>query len=542
MRDPLDLERWMQRHKVTTEKLEIARIVLEEVRQGEDVVKSLRSYPLAQGGYISKAILVTEYRRQIAEGETKKDNSLLERIRMKPIRSLSGVTTVTVLTKPYPCPGKCIFCPDDVRMPKSYLVDEPGASRAFQNNFDPYLQVKSRLDSYAAVGHPTDKIELLILGGTWSSYRRDYQETFVKRCYDAMNGVESATLMEAHTLNETASHRNVGLVIETRPDEIDAKELAWLRYLGVTKVQMGVQSLNDRVLDLNKRGHTAAQALRATALLRAAGFKIVLHWMPNLLGATTEIDCLDFERLWQEGYAPDELKIYPTQLLEGTELYTRWQQGEYTPYTQRELVNLIADIKPSIQPYCRVNRIIRDIPSHHVVQGNKRTSLRQDVLAEVQRRGERCNCIRCNEVRKQKVDVDDLTLEDFTYHPAYAEEHFLHYRTADGKIAGYLRLSLPEDTPENHPSADLAFEDLRNAALIREIHVYGQSLAVGAEKDGAAQHIGLGTQLIETAEKIAAAHGFQNLAVIAAIGTRQYYQSRGFQRGRLYMVKPLTTD
>ncbi len=534
-----DLDRWMKRYQITPEKLEIARQILDKVRDGKVVVDAMRSFPLPQGGYLSKSVLVAEYRRQIESGEIVADNSLLERIRMKPVRSLSGVTTVTVLTKPYPCPGKCIFCPDDVRMPKSYLVDEPGAARAFQHDFDPYFQVRSRIESLNAVGHPTDKIELLILGGTWSSYRKDYQEEFIKRCFDAMNEIESTNLEAAQRFNESGPHRNVGLVIETRPDEIDAKELAWLRYLGVTKVQMGVQSLDDRVLEMNKRGHTAGQALRATQLLRAAGFKIVLHWMPNLLGATIDSDREDFNHLWQDGYAPDELKIYPCQLLEGTELYEYWQRGEYRPYTQDELVQLIADIKPDIQPYCRVNRVIRDIPSHHVVEGNRRTSLRQDIVLEMKRRGTHCDCIRCNEVRKQKVDADDLDLKDLVYKMATAEEHFLHYRTPDNKIAGYLRLSLPQDKPENHPAADLDFEDLHRAALIREVHVYGQSLAVGADKDGAAQHIGLGTQLLEEAARIARENGYQNLAVIAAVGTREYYQARGFERGKLYMVKPL---
>ena len=460
-----DLNRWMKRYQITPEKLDVARQILDEVRHGKVVVDAMRAYPLPQGGYLSKSVLVAEYRRQIESGETVADNSLLERIRMKPVRSLSGVTTVTVLTKPYPCPGKCIFCPDDVRMPKSYLVDEPGAARAFQHDFDPYVQVRSRIESLNAVGHPTDKIELLILGGTWSSYRKDYQEEFIKRCFDAMNEVEAASLEEAHRINESGPHRNVGLVIETRPDEIDAKELAWLRKLGVTKVQMGVQSLDDHVLELNKRGHTAAQALRATELLRAAGFKIVLHWMPNLLGATIDLDREDFKHLWQDGYAPDELKIYPCQLLEGTELYTYWQRGEYRPYTQDELVQLIADIKPTIQPYCRVNRVIRDIPSHHVVEGNRRTSLRQDIVLEMKRRGTRCDCIRCNEVRKQKVDSQDLVLKDHGYDLGAAQEHFLHYRTPDNKIAGYLRLSLPQDTLQNHPSADLDFEDLRERSI-----------------------------------------------------------------------------
>ena len=535
-----DMENWIETHGDTPEKLIIAHIVLDEVREGMDVIKSIRSHPLPGGGYVAKSVLVSAYRQLVEIGELDEDPLLLARIRMKPVRSLSGVTTVTVLTKPYPCPGRCIFCPTDVRMPKSYLVDEPGAARAFQNDFDPYTQVLSRLESYKAVGHPTDKIELLILGGTWSAYRHDYQEEFIKRCFDAMNGYEAANLIEAQHYNETTAHRNVGLVIETRPDKITPKELAWLRYLGVTKVQIGIQSLDNHILDLNQRGHTAERALQAAALLRAAGFKIVMHWMPNLLGATIDSDRADFQRLWTDGYAPDELKIYPTQLLDNTELYQHWQRGEYTPYTQAELVNLIADVKPAIQPYCRVNRIIRDIPSHHVVAGNKRTSLRQDALAELTRRGQHCNCIRCNEVRGHKVDPALLELNDLVYHPATAEEHFLHYRTPEGQIAGYLRLSLPADQPDSHPAKDLNFADLKQAALIREVHIYGQSLAVGEEQHGAAQHSGLGTSLLQEAARIAREHGFEHLAVIAAIGTRRYYENRGFKRGELYLIQDLS--
>ena len=230
----------------------------------------------------------------------------------------------------------------------------------------------------------------------------------MKRCFDALNEVETASLADAQVFNETAPHRNVGLVIETRPDEITAgkpagRELAWLRTLGVTKVQMGAQSMDDRILELNKRGHTTAVTLRATALLRAAGFKVVLHWMPNLLGATTTSDRVDFARLWSDGYAPDEIKIYPCQLLANAELYEYWQRGEYLPYTQDDLIQLIADIKPTIPVYCRVNRVIRDIPSTNVVAGNKRTSLRMDVFAELARRGQQCSCIRCREIRGRSL-------------------------------------------------------------------------------------------------------------------------------------------
>ncbi|KPL78592.1 hypothetical protein ADN00_06630 [Ornatilinea apprima] len=458
---------------------------------------------------------------------------------MKPGRTLSGVTTVTVLTKPFPCPGHCIFCPDDTRMPKSYLPDEPGAARAFQNEFDPYRQVRSRIEAYEAVGHPTDKIELLILGGSWSAYPRAYQEQFIRRCFDAMNEADTATLEEAQRVNESAPHRNVGLVIETRPDQISRDELMWLRRLGVTKVQMGAQSLDDDILKLNKRGHSTAELRRAVALLRAGGFKIVLHWMPNLLGATLATDRADFARLWAErgegaGYCPDEIKIYPTQLLEKTELHQHWERGEYRPYTTEELVNLIADVKPSIPVYCRVNRIIRDIPSTHVVEGNRRTSLRQDALEELKRRGQRCQCVRCREVRGQKVNPEHLEKRDTVYQAAQAEEHFLQMVTPDDRLAGFLRLSLPDEG-----APDLALDDLRGAALIREVHVYGQSLEVGAEVEGAAQHIGLGTALLAWAGEIARAKGYARLAVIAAIGTRKYYESRGFTRGDLYMVKPV---
>lgn len=543
--------RWKQQKAITPEKLAQARVVLDEIINGVDPMEALRGNPIPGGNVLSKAALVAAYNEMTARGELSPDKSLLERIRMKPVRTLSGVTTVTVLTKPYPCPGQCIFCPTDVRMPKSYLPDEPGAMRALEHDFDPYTQVRSRLEALEALGHPTDKIELLILGGTWSAYRRDYQEWFIRRCFDAMNtsaplnplefGWDSQDFGEgqeggltaAQTLNETAPHRNVGLVIETRPDEITPKELAWLRYLGVTKVQMGAQSLDDRILEMNKRGHSAAETLKATTLLRAAGFKIVLHWMPNLHGATPESDRADFARLW-DGFCPDEIKIYPNQLLANAELYEVWQRGEYQPYTTQELIDLIADIKPSVPRYCRINRVIRDIPSTNVVEGNKRTSLRQDVHESMKRRGTKCNCIRCREVRGTQVDVSALRLDDLVYAAARAEEHFLSFITPDDRIAGFIRLALPA---KESPSTGLS--DLEGAALIREVHVYGQSLPVGAEGNGAAQHTGLGTRLLQEAEKIARARGFRRMAVIAAVGTRKYYLDRGFERGELYLVKDL---
>jgi elongator complex protein 3 len=526
-------ESWQKARQYTPEMLDLARQVLDDVRRGRKASDAVRRYPLPEGGYLGKHVLVAAYRDLVERGEWEPDSQFLAKIRMKPVRTLSGVTTVTVLTQPYPCPGQCIFCPTDVRMPKSYLPDEPGARRALQHDFDPYDQVAYRLQALEAVGHPTDKIELLILGGTWSAYRKDYQEWFLLRCFEALNGEPSANLEEAYRRNETALHRNVGLVIETRPDHIRPRELVWLRRLGVTKVQMGAQSLDDRILELNRRGHTAAETLHAVRLLRAAGFKIVLHWMPNLLGADPASDAVDFTRLW-DGYCPDEIKIYPNQLLENAELYSYWQRGEYRPYETYELIDLIASIKTTIPRYCRVNRVIRDIPSTNVVEGNKRTSLRQDVHLEMERRRTRCQCVRCREVRGQLVEPGALELEDLQYDTGASEEHFLAYNTPGDHLAGFLRLSLPG---AESPQIDLP--DLTDAAIIREVHVYGQSLEVGAAAHGAAQHAGLGTLLLRQAEDLARARGYARLAVIAAVGTRRYYLDRGFRRGELYLFKDL---
>jgi len=539
----MDKKSWRNARDYSEEQLQIAATVLDEVQGGMPVMKAVRSHPLSAGGYVAKHTLVYVYHQRVQSGALKENPDLLGRIRMKPIRSLSGVSTVTVLTEPHDCPGECLFCPDDQDLPKSYLKEEPGAARAFQNHFDPYLQVSSRLESYQAIGHPIEKIELLILGGSWSAYDEAYREWFVKRCLDAMNGSDAGTLEEAQTRNQRAESRNVGLVVETRPDTITPRELAHMRRLGVTKVQMGAQSFDDRILELNCRGHGVEETLNACALLRAAGFKIVLHWMPNLMGASPELDREDFGKMWSGGFCPDEIKIYPTQLLREAPLFRYWQDGKYQPYTTQQLIDLIADIKPSIPIYTRVNRIIRDIPANYIQAGSLRSSLRQDVKKELACRGQRCRCIRCREIRGEAVEVDQLILDDYVYHPADAEEHFISYATTDDRLAGYLRLSLPEQAPSTRSDirAELAKEmpELQGAGLIREVHIYGQSLEVGSEKAGAAQHSGLGTHLLEEAERIAAAKGYRKLAVIAAIGTSLYYQKRGFKKERLYMTKSI---
>lgn len=521
---------WIESRRYTSDDRLRARRALQDVLAGAEVAVAVRRHPRAEGGYLGKHHLVDAYRQLVEAGELTPDPALLGRLRMKPVRTLSGVTTVTVLTKPYPCPGKCIFCPTDVRMPKSYLPDEPGAARALDNDFDPYRQTTSRLEALRAIGHPTDKVELLILGGTWSAYPRSYQARFVQRCLDAMNGFDSVDLAQAQQANETARHRNVGLVVETRPDHVTPDEVRRLRALGVTKVQIGAQSLDDTLLALNRRGHTVADLRGAMRLLRSAGFKLVLHWMPNLLGATPESDRQDFARLWSDpDLRPDELKIYPCQLLANAELFDVWQRGGYRPYPTEVLIDLLADLKPTIPEYCRVNRVIRDIPSTHVVEGNRRTSLRQDVQAELARRGTSCRCVRCREVRERPASAEALEMRDLRYPAGEAEERFLSLVTPEDRIAAFARLSLPQRAA--------ALEGLEGAALLRELHVVGPSLEIGREAPGAAQHVGLGSRLLRHAERLAAERGYARLAVISAVGTRGYYRRRGYSLHGTYMVR-----
>ena len=524
-----------------------------------DANRTLRSilarYPKDGKGFYAKSDLVAGFRLLIDEGEIDPDPLLLDRIRMKPVRTSSGVAPVTVLTAPAGCPGQCIFCPDDLRMPKSYIYDEPGAQRAERDGFDPFKQTFGRIDAFESIGHDTSKVELLILGGTWSAYGQDYREWFVRRCFDAMNSyrdpgyVTSSSLEEAQQSNVLSAHRNVGLVVETRPDWITPDEIRHMRRLGVTKVQIGVQSLDDEVLELNKRGHTVAEVRQALGLLRTAGFKLHLHWMPNLYGATLDSDRVSFRGFYDDpAIRPDELKIYPCSLIAGTELYQKWLAGDYYPYSEPELVALLADIKPTVPPYTRINRLFRDIPAHHIEAGVKTSNLREVVQKELTRRGERCGCIRCREVRRQQVSEEALRLTVSTYTTDLTVEHFLQFVVVEegerdshaanqerAPLAGFLRLSLPK-TPTAGSRAFL--EEIRGNAMIREVHVYGPALAIGRSEAGAAQHVGVGTRLLAEARRLSRAAGFDRISVIAATGTQAYYAARGFEPGDLYMTGP----
>jgi elongator complex protein 3 len=432
----------------------------------------------------------------------------------KPIRTLSGVTPVAVLTKPYPCPGKCLYCPNEPGMPKSYLKNEPGGQRAVANRFDPYRQVTTRLETYRVNNHPTDKVELIVLGGTWSAYPRQYQSWFIKRCFDALNNRSSKNLLQAQKINETAVSRCVGLSLETRPDWITAEELIRFRRLGCTKVQIGIQSLNDRILRLNRRGHTVSQTKKAIKLLRQFGFKIQAHWMANLYGAAPKSDLADFKKLFADlSIRPDELKIYPCSLIKSAPLYNFYQKKLWRPYSQPELINLLVKILPLVPQYCRVSRMIRDFAKQDIAAGNKQSNLRQ--LVEVKAKA-KIKEIRWREIRNLKLTIKNLQLKIISYKTSVGREKFLQFVTLNDQVAALLRLSLPENK--------------KDGAMIRELHVYGQSLRLGSK--GKSQHLGLGKRLVEKA--VLLSRGYPKLSVISAVGTREYYRRLGFKDGRLY--------
>lgn len=572
------------------------------------LIQILKQYPRDGQGLFNKNDLIHAYRRLAGtNGLPPFDPEVLARLRMKPIRTMSGVTPVTVLTKPYPCPGECIFCPNDVRMPKSYLAREPGAQRAEQNHFDPYLQVYSRLMTLYETGHPLDKIELIVLGGTWSFYPETYQVWFVKRMFDALHdfgaGIDRtdevrALLREASQLqpeqptavtlsgvsldrtynqvvqqiyrqemrrsrelaqavargerprtvvdefatwdelvavqrqNETAPCRCVGLVIETRPDQLSVEEVIRIRRLGATKVQIGVQSLDDEVLRKNRRGHTVAMTRQAFRLLRLAGFKIHAHWMPNLYGSTPEADIADYERLFSDpDIRPDELKIYPCSLIESAELMQVYQRGEWQPYPPDILLEVLVTCFLRTPEYCRLTRVVRDIPSTDIVAGDMKPNFRQLVEETLRQRGLSSPDIRGREIRGRAVSPEALHLDEWWYETGVSQEVFLQYITDDRRIAAFLRLSLPNTAP--------ILPELQGAAMIREVHVYGQAVAIGETAQGKAQHSGLGTRLIERAAEIAREKGFARLAVISAVGTRAYYRARDFVDGDLYQFRAL---
>ena len=548
------------------------------------VDRLLKRYPKAHGETFSKSDLLAGLRlRERRAGRDPEASPLFPRLRKKPLRTASGVATLTVLTRPHPCPGRCVFCPSDVRMPKSYLSSEPGSQRAEQHGFDPYLQTTARLRALTSLGHPVDKVEIIVLGGTWTAYPGAYRRWFALRLFQALNDFDPAAPVEvaprpapslapelpapgesynravrrrsrrgedasenaswtrveaAQGANEGAHCRCVGLSFETRPDRLEPADALELRRLGATKVQIGIQSTSDAVLGANRRGHDLAATRRALSRLRRLGFKIHAHWMPNLLGSTPELDRQDYARLWSDpALKPDELKVYPCSLVAGTELEEHHRRGAWRPYEEEELLDLLVHCLESAPPWTRLTRVVRDIPSHDILVGNKKTNFRQLAEGELARRGGRGADIRAREIRRRPLDDEAPRLEVLEYPTATGREVFFQAVTRDDRLCGFLRLALPSLSSIGTPGIP---EELYGSALIREVHVYGPVAPLGRKRrHGRAQHGGLGRRLVAAAEARARSEGYAHLAVISAVGTRRYYRRLGFTAGELYQHRAL---
>lgn len=471
----------------------------------------------------------------INKGKLVSNLDLLRILTTREVRTLSGVTPFAVMMKAYTCPGLCTFCPLELGMPKSYLSDEPAAARAKMMNFDPRKQIESRLTQLEETGHVTDKIELIVIGGTFGSYPDSYKRSFFKDMIDTINGVVSNTLEEAQVYNETAKRRIVAMSVETRPDWIDEKEVKLFRELGVTKVQVGVQAFDEAILKRVKRGHNLDAVGEATRLLKDAGIKVCYHFMPNLPGSSPVKD-VEMARLMYEDprFMPDFLKVYPSQVIPKTELYEEWKRGEYQPYSDDLLKDVLKNICKITPPYVRIDRLVRDISRKWVAAGTHTTNMRQYVEAELIKEGTPCQCIRCREVKAGEYDVvpELINRELATYG---GKEHLLTFEK-DQKLYSLLRLRLPNLEPLIIP----LFPELSGCAIIREIHTYGKTLGHKDKQTKKTQHQGLGKKLMQEAENLAVKAGYKKIAVISSIGTREYYRSLGYVRVGLYMVKDLT--
>lgn len=496
--------------------------------------------------------LIEAYKSHLLKTKINPNPILLSLLKRRQVRTLSGVAPVAILTKPYPCPGKCFYCPNEKGMPKSYLSNEPAVMRAILTKFDPKRQIVARLTALLANGHNVDKIELIIMGGTWSYLPKSYQLDYIINCFKACNEFDGqrnyASLPRTNTEkwkflrhlqkeNATSSHRIVGLTLETRPDYITAKEIERMRALGCTRVELGVQAIDEEILSLNKRGHGVKEIIKATKFLREAGFKICYHMMVGLPGSDLRKDFEIFRELFSNSsFLPDQIKIYPCVVTKNASLYKWYKNGRYKPYQEEELIELLIKIKKIVPPYVRIIRVIRDIPTTSIIAGNKVSNLREILLEIMENKGTSCQCIRCREIGNKKI----ISFKFITrsYDTASGKEYFLSYEdTKQNKIIAFLRLRLPynKNTDEIYKN----FPALKNAALIREVHTYGPAVKISKREKDAAQHIGLGKKLIKKAEQISRRNGFQKIAVISGIGVRNYYRKQGYKLKETYMVKKL---
>lgn len=476
-------------------------------------------------------------------------------LQVKPTRTLSGVAPVAVMTSPSPCPhGKCLPCPGGpdhpFQSPQSYTGEEPAAIRGREHQYDPYQQVTARLSQFETLGHHVGKAELIVMGGTITARPKEYQEWFVTGCIRAMNEYEIPKIPKSGSpsagrsgetpgtgdqervflANEQARVRCVAITFETRPDWCKREHVELMLDLGVTKVEIGVQHVDDDILIINRRGCTVQDATEANTILRDAGLKVGFHMMPNLPGSSIEKDRELFRTLFDDPrFRPDFLKIYPTLVTPGSEIEALWKEGRYSPYSEEELIDLIAYGKSQLPVYVRLQRIQRDIPAKLIVAGSKHSNFRQLASNRLIASGGRCRCIRCREIGRYPSG-ERPEIQTDTYECAGGTEHFISSVAGDSLI-GFARLRFP---------GTMFREELEESALLRELHVYGSMVPIGNEPSGGEQqHRSAGSSLLSAAEEIARGQGYHRMSVMSGIGVRPYYRNHGYERRGPYMQKDL---
>jgi len=473
-------------------------------------------------------------------------SKILPLLRRKRARIISGVTVIAVMTKPYPCPQPepCAYCPGgpSLGVPQSYTGFEPAAMRGLQNKFDPFLQVRTRIEQLQAIGHSVDKVELIIMGGTFPATPMDYQTWFIQRCLDSITKKKSISLEEAKKNAETSRIRNVGITVETRPDWAKEIHVNKMLDMGVTRVEMGVQNPSDEIYHLVGRTHSVQDIVEATRIMKDAGLKVAYHMMPGLPHSNPKKDLEAFKRVFSDpNFKPDMIKIYPCLVLKGTKAYKWYVEGTYRPYTNEEAASLIVEIKKIIPPWIRVMRVQRDIPAPLIAAGVNRSNLRELVQQRLKEKGIRCRCIRCREVGhrmesdKVKPNPKNVGVLTALYDASDGKEIFISAEDPENDILiGYLRLRIP--------SARAHRTEIRAdpCSIVRELHIYGSLVPVGKHLAKAWQHKGYGRILLTEAERISREdYDLKKILVISALGTKQYYMRFGYEYDGVYMSKRL---
>ncbi len=513
--------------------------------------------------------LLQAYQNLVKKKSIEKNQKIERLLRKADIRTLSGVAVITSLIKPYSCPGQCVYCPTEVRMPKSYIATEPAAARALSLEFSPYEQMQRRIKMLELNGHPVEKIEYIIKGGTWNAYPIKYQYWFIMESFKACNNlsrrkkiavtnevdwktrpladVQAELEKEQEYNDKKARYKIIGLTLETRPDAIRPKTIMHMRLQGCTRIELGLQAPDDKILELIKRGHTVQQFKDAILLLRQAGFKVDLHFMPDLPGTTAKHDVEMYETIFSDpGLKPDMIKIYPCTVIKSAELYGWLQDGRYKPYSGKELFWALLEMKKLTPRYCRISRLIRDIPSDVIEAGNAVTNLREYLAQEMKKNGWVCQCLRCREVGHQIKNKEQLTTNKIKlfvdeYETIGGTEYFLSFEDEKRQVVfAFLRLRLPDKQNKNQSiSSLLGLSSFSSLSFIRELHTYGQLVNLGKENKKASQHKGMGKKLVEKAEEIAKKNGFDSMAVISGVGVRGYYRKLGYRKKGTYMTKNL---